>query len=131
MDNEVRKHPIDSGAEMLITFLYYKDLPRVIAFYEDIMGFNLAIDQGWSKIYQVSDSGFIGLVDETRGYHRASPTKPVQVCIRVPDVDAWYRYLEAQGVQALSQPRENQELKIRAFVLLDPEGHTLEIQQAL
>ncbi len=131
MSDATQKHPIDSGAEMLITFLYFKDMPRIIQFYEDVMGFKLAIDQGWSRIYRVSDSGYVGLVDETRGHHRASPTKPVQICMRVPDVDLWYRYLAARGVDMLREPRENQELKIKAFVLQDPEGYTIEIQQAL
>ena len=54
MNKETPTHPIDMGAELLITFLYYKDMPRIIAFYEEVMGFKLAIDQGWSKIYRVS-----------------------------------------------------------------------------
>ena len=131
MDRKTPTHPIDSGAELLITFLYYKDMPRIITFYEEVMGFKLTIDQGWSKIYQVSESGYLGLVDETRGFHRSAPTKPVQVCMRVPDVDAWYDYLAAHDVELVGEPRENHEMKIKAFVLLDPEGYTIEIQQAL
>ena len=38
---------------LAITFLYYRDLPRAMAFYEDVLGLELAIDQGWSKIYRI------------------------------------------------------------------------------
>ena len=100
-------------------------------FYEDILGFELAIDQGWSKIYRVTGAAHVGLVDESRGSHRSHPIKPVQICFRVADVDAWYTYLAEVGADGLRPPRSNQELKIRAFVLNDPEGYQVEIQSAL
>lgn len=123
--------PSRDETQKLITFLYYVDLPAAMRFYENIIGLELAIDQGWSKIYRVTDDGYLGLVDETRGSHRAHPTKPVQICIRVADVDAWYAYIEAQGVAALRPPRSSEQLKIRAFVFNDPEGYQIEIQSAL
>jgi predicted enzyme related to lactoylglutathione lyase len=123
--------PEGGRVEKLITFLYYKDLPRVMRFYEDVLGFTLAIDQGWCKIYAVSADGYVGLVDESRGMHRAHPVKPVQICMRVPDVDAWYAYLKGLGVDGLSTPRSSSELHIRAFVFYDPEGYQIEIQSAI
>lgn len=116
------------GVKGLITFLYYKDLDRAIHFYEEIMGFQLAIDQGWSKIYKVTNNAHIGLVDERYGYHNSSTTKPVIICLVVPDVDAWYRYLNEKGVDVLNEPNDSEELKIRAFLLQDPEGYVIEIQ---
>lgn len=115
----------------LITFLYYKNLEKAIKFYEEIMGFKLAIDQGWSKIYSVAEGAYIGLVDENRGYHRASATKPVIVCLNVADVDLWYSKLKKKGVENISQPSDSEELKIRAFILQDPEGYVIEIQESL
>lgn len=123
--------PPASDNQKQITFLYYRDLPAAMRFYEDVLGLTLAIDQGWSKIYRVTDTGFVGLVDETRGSHRANDIKPVQICIRVRDVDAWHAFVETQGVAGLRAPRSNTELKIRAFVFNDPEGYQIEIQSAL
>ncbi len=114
-----------------ITFLYYRDLPAAMRFYEEVMGLPLAIDQSWSKIYRITEGGYVGLVDETRGSHRANAIKPVQLCIRVADVDAWHRFIATQGVAGLSEPRSSEELKIRAFVFNDPEGYQIEIQSAL
>lgn len=117
--------------EMLITFLYYRDLPTAMRFYEDVLGLELAIDQDWTKIYQVNAGGYVGLVDERRGYHRAAEDKPVMVCMRVPDVDAWHAYLGEVGVETLGPPNDSPALGIRAFLFHDPEGYVLEIQSAL
>ena len=56
--------------------------------------------------------------------------KPVQLCIRVPDVDAWYAYAKATNLDGLSDPFVNDEIGIRAFVFNDPEGLQIEIQSA-
>ena len=116
------------GASLAITFLYYRDLPGAVRFYEDVMGLTLAIDQEWSKIYRICPNAHIGLVDEEHGMHKSEPKKPVQICLRVPDVDAWYAWAEAQGVPNLSKMFESAHLGIRAFVFEDPEGHQIEIQ---
>ena len=117
-----------AGASLAITFLYYRDLPGACRFYEEVLGLDLAIDQGWSKIYRICEGAHVGLVDETKGFHRAAPEKPVQLCLRVPDVDAWRGWAAAQGVAGLSEMFENDALGIRAFVFDDPEGYQIEIQ---
>ena len=100
-------------------------------FYEEVMGFELAVDQGWSKIYRIREGAYLGLVDEARGYHRASEAKPVIVCLNVHDADAWYRRLVERGVEVESQPRESERLRIKVFILRDPEGYVIEIQESL
>ena len=123
--------PPRGGAVVLaITFFYYRDLAAAMQFYETVMGFTLAIDQGWSKIYRIGGGAHVGLVDEARGSHRSAPVKPVQLCIRVPDVDAWYDYARARKVTNLSELFANDALGIRAFVFEDPEGYQIEIQSA-
>ena len=123
--------PPDGGAvELAITFFYYRDLAAATRFYEEVMGFNLAIDQGWSKIYRIGGGGHVGLVDEARGSHKSNPVKSVQLCIRVPDVDGWYDYAKARKVTNLSKLFVNDALGIRAFVFEDPEGYQIEMQSA-
>ena len=116
------------AAELSITFFYYRDLAGAMRFYEEVMGFRLAIDQGWSKIYRIAGAAHLGLVDETRGMHRAAPEKPVQLCLRVADADAWHAYARARGVSGLSAMKQNDALGIRAFVFEDPEGYQIEVQ---
>lgn len=115
--------------EGLITFLYYNDLERAARFYEDVMGFEKTVDQGWAKIYRVAGEANVGLVDGSRGYHRPSPSKPVMITVVVDDVDAWFRHLKEKGVETLSEPRDHEEIGIRAFLLEDPEGYVIEIQK--
>jgi predicted enzyme related to lactoylglutathione lyase len=126
-----RLAPPDGGAvELTITFFYYRDLATAIRFYEEVMGFTLAIDQGWSKIYRIGGGAHVGLVDEARGMHKSALEKPVQLCIRVPDVDAWYDYAKAKEVANVSKLFVNDALGIRAFVFEDPEGYQIEVQSA-
>ena len=65
------------GFKGMITWLYYRDLLAMEDFYEAVLGFEKVADQGWTKIFQVSPTGFIGLVDERRGMLRFSEEKAV------------------------------------------------------
>lgn len=120
----------EGKAEKLITFIYYKDLQKGMDFYGKVLGFPLEIDQGWSKIYRISEAGYVGVVDESRGMHKWHATKTLQICIRVPDADAWYEYCKSIQVENLSQMFQSEELKIKAFVFDDPEGYQIEIQES-
>lgn len=120
----------DASNELAITFLYYRDLPTAMQFYEDVLGLPLAIDQGWCKIYRICPGAHVGLVDETKGMNKWAATKPVQLCIRVPDVDDWYAYAQSKELDGLSDLFVNDGIGIRAFVFNDPEGYQIEIQTA-
>lgn len=121
----------DAPHELAITFLYYRDLPRAFAFYRDVLGLPLAIDQGdLAKILRIAPGAHVGLVDEAKGMNNWQPEKCVQLCIRVADVREWYNYLGQIGVDNQSEMFENEKLGIRAFVFRDPEGYQIEIQQA-
>ena len=119
------------GVKGVITWLYYRDLPGAMRFYEEVMGFQLEVDQGWSKIYRIREGAYVGLVDESKGYHRASSQKPVILCLNVLDADAWHRRIRGKGVEVEDQPRESERLGIKVFMLRDPEGYVVEIQESL
>ncbi|MCP3971049.1 MAG: VOC family protein [Rhodobacteraceae bacterium] len=118
----------EAANELAITFFYYRDLPAAAAFYCDVLGLELAIDQGWTKIFRIAGAAHVGLVDETRGMNKWQPHKPVQLCIRVPDVDGWYAYARDRALPMLSDLFRNDQLGIRAFTFRDPEGYQIEIQ---
>ena len=95
------------------------------------MGFPLVIDQGGlAKIMKICDGAHVGLVDEAHGMHKWAETRPVQLCVRVGDVDAWYAYAKDRDLPNLSQLFVNDAIGIRAFVFDDPEGYQVEIQEA-
>ncbi len=120
----------DVANQLAITFFYYRDLSAAMHFYEDVLGLSLAIDQGWCKIYELCPGAHVGLVDESRGMNKWAKTKPVQLCIRVPNVSDWYGYAQEKGLDNLSQLFVNDEIGIRAFVFTDPEGYQIELQSA-
>ncbi len=95
------------------------------------MGFEMEVDQGWSKILKIRDGAYVGLVDGEHGYHRASDAKPVILCINVRDADAWHHRLIEKGLDIEAHPKESERLKIKVFMLQDPEGYTIEIQETL
>ena len=120
MDSRI-KRPTD-GFNLTVIFQYYRDLPTAMIFYEEVLGFELSIDQGWSKIYLIEGQSNIGLVDDSKGMQHWAEVKTCQICLRVPDVDVWYRWVSQEEVSGLTELRYNKELGIRAFAFLDPEG---------
>lgn len=120
--------PPGIGFNASITWLYYKDMLASQQFYEEKMGFKLVADQGWTKIYQVSPTGFLGLVDERRGMHSFSQDKAVNVSFLVEDLDGLFNYVEKS--QALKLRSKNLEVglesKYRSLIAYDPEGYFLE-----
>lgn len=123
------KKPLDLTIDKAITFFYYKDLERAASFYQDVMGFELAIDQGWSKIFKISGNAYLGVVDEKKGAHRANVIKPVELTICVDDPDAWYEHLKSKDIETINEPHDYEPLNLRLFLLKDPEGYLLEIQK--
>lgn len=113
----------------LITFLYYENLDEAAKFYEEIMGFELTTDQGWSKIFKVAENAYVGCVDGNVGYHKPSEDKPVMLTVVVDDPDAWYEHFIENNVETLNKPHDDEELNLRIFLLEDPEGYVIEIQK--
>ncbi|MCB8945065.1 MAG: VOC family protein [Ardenticatenaceae bacterium] len=114
-----------------ITFLYYKDLSTAQHFYEKIMGFKLAEDQGWAKIYRISGNAFVGLVDETRGSLKVQENSAVMLTLVSNDVRGWYDYLKSQDVEFVREFGISDEIQIEYFFIRDPGGYIIEIEKFL
>ncbi len=114
-----------------ITWLYHKDLLKIQNFYEDVLGLDLVADQGWTKIYKGSSTGFIGLVDERRGMRDYADKKAVNMSFVLEDVEGWYNYVDAEEVMpirnnGLSTGPDNM---YKAFVAFGPELYYYEFDQ--
>ncbi len=112
-----------------VTFLYYADVPAAAQFYEGTLGLEKTFDEGWVQIYRVSSTAYVGLVDETRGVHRTSESKPVMLSIVTNEIDAWYAHMRTSGVKLLSELSNSENAPIRAFLVEDPGGYTVEFFQ--
>jgi catechol 2,3-dioxygenase-like lactoylglutathione lyase family enzyme len=125
--------PAGLGFKATITWLYYKDLPPMQTFYEEVLGLRQVVDQGWAKIYLGSSTGHVGLVDERRGMHRWTETKAVNVSFLVDDIGGWFDYVKAQAPFPLrgTVVSDDELGRYRAFVGYDPEGYYMEFDRFL
>ncbi len=114
-----------------ITWLYYKDMLAMQNFVENTFGLELVADQGWTKIYRATDTGFIGLVDERRGMHKFTEEKAVTVSFIIEDLNGWYDYVKTNQAFELREGAFEKEPdgRYKAFVGFDPEGYFLEFDK--
>ena len=119
--------PSDLGIRATVFWLYYNDLEPMERFYEELLGVDLLVDQGWAKVYEASRSGFIGLVDGARGLHSATDEKGVTISLFTSDVDAWFERVKELGtVELRTQEITDESGMVRVFVGYDPDGYFLE-----
>ena len=128
-------HPITSRREgepqmtskvlSQITFLNTTDLAGTADFYEEVLGLELALDQGSCRIYAICEGAFIGFC------HRKTHPNPDGVILTLVthDVDGWYDTLSSRGVHFEEQPSLNIEYQIYHCFLRDPNGYLVEIQR--
>ena len=118
--------PEGLGFKATIVWFYYKDMDGIQRFYEDVLGFDLIVDQGWAKIYPIGPTAYFGLVDEQRGMHNFTEQKAVTLSLLTDDLDGWYEYLLShEGIEMRSEEISDTD-RYRAFVAYDPEGYFLE-----
>ena len=112
-----------------ITFLTYEDLSAGERFYGETLGLDLIEDQGWAKVYRISDTANVGLVSARR---RAAPEhsgRGVLLSIVVDDVDAWYEKLQTcSQIEIDNPPAMVEGIPVYSFFLTDPGGYRVEIQ---
>ncbi|MGD2153438.1 MAG: VOC family protein [Gemmatimonadales bacterium] len=120
------------GFKATVIWLYYRDMEGIQRFYEERFGLTLVVDQGWAKIYQTSPSGFLGLVDESRGMHSFSEQKAVTVSFFTDDLRGWFEYARETGAFELRSTELDEDgPRVQAFVGYDPGGYYLEFDTFL
>lgn len=112
-------------------FFYYKDVEAAARFYHDVIGLERVADWGFAKMFRVSSTFFLVLVDEQQGMHRASEPKSVTLSFVTQEIDAWWDYLNAAGVKMRGPVRDATRHPTRGFVAYDPEGYFLEFERFL
>lgn len=112
-----------TGFDAQITFLYVADLTRSATFYGDVLGLELARDQGPCLIYRVAGPAYLGLCD-----HRPPDPGGVIVTLVDDDVDGWAARLAAAGLE-VEGPTHNDRFALYHLFVRDPDGHLVEIQR--
>jgi len=125
----------DSMAELKIqanlVFFYYPDLDAAEQFYTGLLGLEKVLDYGFARICRISQSTYIGLVDETKGMHDPSDPKTVTLAFVTEEIDGWYDYLVEQGVEMRGPLGDALRHPTRGFVAYDPAGYFLEFERFL
>jgi catechol 2,3-dioxygenase-like lactoylglutathione lyase family enzyme len=139
--NQNEKNAINSSGESnlteglsihsSITWLYYKDLLSMQNFYQDHFGLEVVADQGWTKIFKVSETGFMGIVDEKRGMHSYTSNKAVNVGFIIDDLEGWFAYAKERKLFKLYEEDlgVDSEMRYKAFVGFCPENYFLEFDR--
>ena len=118
--------PPGLGFKATVVWFYYKDMPGIQSFYEDVLGFDLIVDQGWAKIYPIGPTGYFGLVDESRGMHNFTEEKAVTLGIITDDIDGWFDYTSSHDAVEMRSEEIVESEMYRAFIAYDPGGYYLE-----
>ena len=113
--------------EQQVTFIYVTDLSISKTFYEEIMGFQLLLDQGNCRIVHTG-GGYLGYCVK-----EGNPPSPGGIILTLvtSHVDDWYEYLLGRQVRIQEMPKTNPKYAIYHFFLKDPDDYVLEIQQFL
>jgi predicted enzyme related to lactoylglutathione lyase len=118
-------------AQAQITFLYYREMEPAASFYEQVLGLERVVDQGWARIYRIGGNAYLGVVAGEKGFHQPQQENAVLISLVVDDASQWYNALRARGVKLLSGLQHKEDIGLRCFFLEDPGGYALEVQQFL
>lgn len=125
--DQVTMRPRHLGVKATVTWLYYQDLERAGRFWQEVMGCQQVVDQGFAKIFPTSYSGFIGPVRAGDGLHPYTAQKGVTVSLFTDTVDEWFAYLQQQPDFDLQNDAVILEMdSVRDFLGFDPEGYFIE-----
>ncbi|MFC2142384.1 VOC family protein [Acidobacteriota bacterium] len=119
------------GIQANLVFFYYPDLEAAERFYTGLLGLEKVLDYGFARICRISESTYIGLVDETKGMHDPSEPKTVTLAFVTEEIDGWYDYLAEQGVEMRGPLGDASRHPTRGFVAYDPAGYFLEFERFL
>jgi catechol 2,3-dioxygenase-like lactoylglutathione lyase family enzyme len=115
------------GADYSITFFSTRIWCRSRAFYEEVLGFELVLDQGMARIYRIAGRSFFGIVDGNRGHLRHQPRSAALLTIVAEDVAGWHARLQARGAPKLTEIQRGRYCE--HFFLEDPAGYAIEVQR--
>jgi len=95
------------------------------AFYEDVLGMELAMDMGWVAIY--ADPANPAAQILVMSADASAPVNP-DLSVEVDDVDAAYAAAQAAG-HAIVHPLTDEPWGVRRFFVRSPEGAVVNVVQ--
>jgi predicted enzyme related to lactoylglutathione lyase len=118
--------PARLGIRATVLWLYFDELAAAEAFYEELFDVDVLVDQGWAKVYPMSRTGYIGLVDASRGLHQATADKGVTMSFLTQDVRAWMARVRDLGIELRTPEIMMESDLVETFVAYDPTHYFME-----
>ena len=109
-----------------IVFTYTEDLDATSRFFREIMELDFVVDQGAYHIFKLSETSFLGVCNLP---DRPTEQAGVTITIVSDDVDGWYEFLTAKGVEYVRKPAHSEKFRIYSSMFISPHGYRVEIQQ--
>ena len=115
------------------TMFYYKDIAAARRFYGEMLGLQATYNDDWVTLYQVLPGAFLGVVQEGgTAFHPARSENSVMLSLVTGDVDQWHvRLQEHHDIPMVKAPYNHDKVPIRAMLVRDPGGYTVEFFQWL
>jgi predicted enzyme related to lactoylglutathione lyase len=109
-----------------VVFTYTDNLDEASRFFQDIMELEFVLDQGACHIYRLSEQCYLGVCNIADRPHEQAG---VTITIVSDDVDGWYDFLTAKGVEYIKKPSYSPEFNVYSSLFISPHGYRIEIQR--
>ena len=121
----------DSKIAESYVMLYYQSMEAPRNFYGKVLGLEATLDDEWVTLYKITPTSYVGVVKEGgTAFHKVQENSAVMLSLVVDDVDSWYEKIKAsQDVTMIKEIYNHDSAPIRAFLVEDPGGYTVEIFQ--
>ncbi len=108
-----------------VIFTYTNDLEQTSKFFRETMELDFVVDQGSCHIFRLSETSYLGVCCLP---DRPTEKSSVTITIVSDDVDGWYRFLTARGVEYLKKPSHSPSFNVYSSLFMSPHGYRIEIQ---
>lgn len=117
--------------------LFVNDMPKMVRFYRDVLGFEITEDENATNVYLVKD-GTLFMLYERKNFEKMTSRKyeylkgfngHFEIALYVDtfeDVDAEYQKAIAKGARSVLEPT-TEPWGQRTCYIADPEGNLIEI----
>lgn len=109
-----------------ITFLYYNDISQGEQFIEEVLCLPLIMDQGFAKVYQISETSYLGIVQKKEESPYQGDTL---VSLNTSNVEQEFSRVKKLNIFECTDIIDFPDIPLRSFFFQDSEGHRFEIQE--
>ena len=111
------------------TILYCRSWAETIAFYRELIGLPILFESDWFVEFQLTPTARLSIADERRASIKRGGGAGITLAWQVADLEAARQVLQAQGIAV--GPIKAHAWGARVCYFFDPEGHRLELWQAV